>query len=219
MNRANLLLLGVLGMNAVSCSGSDGNSGSGAFPCPFTSVTAHPLSGQITYVVGDRAPETHPFREFEGEVPLGECSARVSSFVTPETDVGVAAGSQVSVTCVAIEGTIVVFQAITAPWQLAPGARLDAVSSPESQISTRSCAGYGQIGSATVDVEQGEGGSAPYPTAVTSDYRRVYRVHIEGATDSQSGGRCLTMSVTIDAQFSESAADVVEHPDELCFSI
>lgn len=215
VNNVYLVLLGAAVMGVLSCSSStsDGEQG---IPCPFTRLTGRVLSGEITFTVGGGVPETHPLRA-EAETGPGDCIVQIITDEMPDTNNGITAPGRVYVACETGQATVIVVQDIIAPWRLGPGDQAVAQDPPYGELHTRACDAGGQLGTTTIDVEQGVGGSAPYPAVVTPDYQRVYTIHIEVATTVDSGfPPCVMMSATINARFSETAADAVNYPENRC---
>lgn len=71
----------------------------------------------------------------------------------------------------------------------------------------------------TVTVEEASGGKAAYPTLVTPDYKRVWRVDLDVATRPTvpvSGGGCPTVSSKVSLRFEQTAADWKYDPHGPC---
>lgn len=75
---------------------------------------------------------------------------------------------------------------------------------------------------ATLVVEAAVGGVAPYPTLVTADYRRSYRIELEtgllgsSATATTGAGVCASVRTKVTVRFEETAADWRFDPNGPC---
>ena len=67
-------------------------------------------------------------------------------------------------------------------------------------------------GTTTIDVTRAEGGAAPYPTIVTSDYARELAVHLESSHDNG----CNSMSIMVDLELAQRASDYSYDPTTVC---
>ena len=79
-----------------------------------------------------------------------------------------------------------------------------------------SCASSGSRGMATIDVTQGQGGPAPFPAMVTSDYRRDLRVQLAPIPQAQVDPACPWQNAVLDVRFTETAADTLYDPNGDC---
>ncbi len=66
----------------------------------------------------------------------------------------------------------------------------------------------------TVVVEEAEGGPAPYPTMVTPDYRRRYRIELD--TGALSTDHCDGLAVSLALRLEQTAAQFVNDPHGEC---
>src|SRR5260221_3351004 len=194
---------------SVSCSGSGGSEPTKGYPlsCPNTLLTARFLAGSVTFAIASAAPETHPLSPNDDPAPLaasGKCAgANVVTFVTPEYPNNITEG-EVHIMCEPSDGTLSMAMRLPDRRVMSLGTHILLGQMPTLWFATPSCAIAQSDGSAIVEVTRAEGGSAPYPAAVTADYVREFAVHIEARAD-QMADSCRTPAIatTVDLQFSE----------------
>lgn len=79
--------------------------------------------------------------------------------------------------------------------------------------SSGACSFTTSDGTVTLDVTEVEGGTAPAPEFVTSDYLRRFTAHVELA---RADADCGDLSVTIDLEAEQTPNDVTRRPDDTC---
>jgi hypothetical protein len=185
----------------------------------MTKLTAHALAGTITFAVGGAPAETQALSAGP-LIPPGPCDVEnIVTTLTPQTRAPNPTSSGVNVNCQVTGGYLTVTMEMPDERQLGVGTYAIPAQNAGILVANTACTSASSDDTATLVITRAEGGSSPYPAAVTPDYVREFSVHIElEAPQTTVPNGCMTppASVTVDLQFAESAADVVNHPDARC---
>src|SRR6185503_9516950 len=148
-------------------------------PCPTSSLTAHLVSGRITFAARGGSVETHDLATIDqmamsasDEGTLG----LVSTFVT-----GGMISKYPAVSCRTDQGGISVqLDPVSDPRTLTLGThKLTPEQAGLIVAATPACDLAVTLGTTTIEVTRADGTAAPYPAVVTGDYARDFTVHLE----------------------------------------
>jgi hypothetical protein len=234
----------VTAIGLASCSGDPGPSGmtpggrpvpdaepnSSVVCSPFTAITARLVSGSVSFTVDGGpvraqalSPADPPIEPLAGS---GRCG--FGAFVTivyPEGPNNPPSGpwpetrSSFSVVCdlgpVTLQTTLSSFD----PSRLSPG-EYERAADYGTMILVKlldqgSCSRWSQM-AMRVHVTQAVGGSAPFPAAVTPDYRREFDIHLESKGMMGGDDACPRATLNADLRLVQTAADAAHQPRPMC---